>query len=153
MKNTLPITQDDFDPIQYMAKKIGCAYLGPQGFVNLTVGKETYRILSAHQFRMRSSFNLTHSAKRLEDFSGDADVVFLGHTHEASGESTQRRGAKKFYGQAGSYLQSSRYGKRLGFRGTNAEMPGAIFWPDRKKVLVVHDAFEDGVVMLQAFRG
>lgn len=142
----------DYDPTGELARKLGCPYLGPQGFVNLSLGSEQYRILCAHQFRMRSSFNRTHQGKRLEDFLGDADIVFTGHTHEAAAESTDRRGQKKFYGQAGSYVKSTRYGKRLGFPGTTAAMPGAIVWGDRKKVLGMEDAFEDGVAMLRAFR-
>lgn len=147
------IAQDDFDPIAYFAKRVGCPYLGPFGFVNLTLGVSRYRILAAHQFRMRSSFNLTHQAKRLEDFVGDADVVFTGHTHESSVESTYRRGAAKFYGQAGSYLQSSRYSKSLGFGEVTADMPAALLWPERKKVLGFHDGINDGIAFLSYLRG
>ena len=146
------LSSADYDPIAYIAQKIGCAYLGAHGFVNVTLGGETYKILTAHQFRMRSSFNLTHQAKRLEDFMGEADVTFTGHTHEGSGENTKRRNKKRFYGQAGTYLQSSRYGKTLGFAGASAEMPGVILWPGRKKFIGFNDAFDDGITHLNALR-
>jgi hypothetical protein len=84
---------------------------------------------------------------------GEADATFTGHTHEGSGENTKRRGQQKFYGQAGTYLQSSRYGKSLGFTGATAEMPGVILWPGTKKFLGFNDAFTDGITHLRAVRG
>lgn len=146
------LSSADYDPIAYIANKVGCPYLGAQGFINVTVGGYTYRILAAHQFRMRSSFNLTHQAKRLEDFSGEADATFVGHTHDGAGENTKRRGKQKFYGQAGTYLQSSRYGKMLGFTGASAEMPGVILWPGQRKFIGFNDAFDDGITHLNALR-
>lgn len=143
----------DDDPIARIAQTIKCAYLGAQGFVNISLGGAEYRLSAAHQFRMRSGFNLTHQAKRLEDFSGEADATFTGHTHEGSGENTKRRGMRKFYGQAGTYLQSSRYGKSLGFSGATAEMPGVILWPKEKKFIGFNDAFDDGITHLRAVRG
>lgn len=143
----------DFDPIAYLAHKLQRPYLGPFGFLNLTLGSQRYRVLAAHQFRMRSSFNATHQAKRLEDFTGDgADIVFTGHTHEPAAESTYRRGAAKFYGQAGSYLLSSRYSKSLGFGHVTADMPGAVIFPEQHKVIGVRDAFEDGIHLLSSYR-
>jgi predicted MPP superfamily phosphohydrolase len=146
------ISNDDYDPISYLANKLGCPYLGPFGFLTLRLGTETYRVLAAHQFRMRSSFNATHQAKRLEDFQGEADVVFTGHTHESAAESTWRRHQRKFYGQAGSYLRNSRYSKSLGFGQVTMEMPGAILFPDRHKVIGVHDGIGDGPTLLRAWR-
>lgn len=147
------IRSDDYDPVAYWAKKTGCPYLGPFGFLNVTVGAETYRILASHMFRMRSSFNLTHQAKRLEDFQGAADAVFTGHTHESAAESTYRQHRHKFYGQCGSYLSTTRYSKSLGFGQVNADMPGVILWPDRHKVLGFQDALTDGVPYLTYLRG
>lgn len=146
------ISSADYDPIAYIAQKVACPYLGAHGFVNVNLGGAEYRLLAAHQFRMRSGFNLTHQAKRLEDFMGEADATFTGHTHEGSGENTKRKKVKKFYGQAGTYLQGSRYGRSLGFAGATAEMPGVILWPGQRKFLGFNDAFDDGITHLNALR-
>lgn len=142
----------DYDPIAYLAAKTGAPYLGAFGFVNLALGSQRYRILAGHQFRMRSSFNRTHQAKRMEDFVGDADVVFTGHTHEGAMEATDRRGRKRVYGQSGSYLRSSRYGRSLGFTDAGAAMAGVILFPERHKLIGVGDAFDEGVALLRALR-
>lgn len=148
------ISNDDFDFIAYLSKKIGCSYMGAWGYVNLMLGSEEYRFLVAHQFRMNSSFNKTHAAKRLMDLSGDADVVFTGHKHEIAAESTRNRDERRFFAQAGSYLKSSRYGRRLGFKNATSEMPAAIIFPDKHKVIGVYDSFsfEEGIGYLTWLR-
>lgn len=146
------IRTDDFDPIAYLCKRLGCPYLGAYGFVNVTLGAQTYRILAAHQFRMRSSFNKTHQGKRLMDFMGSADVVFTGHTHDSAVEMTHIRQKPVFIGQAGSYLRSSRYSKALGFTPSSPEMPGALLFPHEHKVIPVYDAFTEGLFILNAYR-
>lgn len=145
---------DDFDPIGYLAHKIGCPYLGAWGTINLGLGDESYSILCAHQFRMRSSFNLTHSAKRFWDFLGNSeiDAVMMGHTHEAASETAPKQQRYMFFGQAGSYLRTSRYGRRLGFGDSLPHMPGVLLWPDSHTALGIHDAFEHGPWMLAAAR-
>ena len=146
------ISNDGFDPIAYYADKIGAPYLGAFGFINVKLGSERYRILAAHQFRMRSSFNKTHQGKRLQDFMGDAQAVFTGHTHDSAAESTHIRQNKCFIGQAGTYLRSSRWSKSLGFTPSTPEMPGIILWPDQRKTFGVYDALVDGPAVLAAFR-
>lgn len=146
------LNSDDFDPVAYFAKRLKVPYMGAFGFINVTLGGITYRILAAHQFRMRSSFNKTHQGKRLNDFHGDADVVFTGHTHDSAAETTHIRQKSTFIGQAGTYLRSSRYSKQLGFTPATPEMPGVILFPKRKKAIGVYDALVDGPRMLAAFR-
>lgn len=145
---------DDFDPIAYLAHHIGCPYLGAHGTVSIDLGSESYSILCAHQFRMRSSFNLTHATKRLWDFMGtsDHDAVFMGHTHEAASETAPKQQVYRFFGQAGSYLRRSRYSSRLGFGESKPFMPGILIWPDEHKVLGIHDVFRDGPWILEAAR-
>lgn len=146
------LSSDDFDPIAYFAKRLNAPYLGAFGYITVTLGGVVYRILAAHQFRMRSSFNKTHQGKRLNDFHGDADLIFTGHTHDSAVESTHIRQRQTFIGQAGTYLRSSRYSKQLGFTASTPEMPGAILFPRRKKAIGIYDALVDGPRMLAAFR-
>lgn len=142
---------DGFNPVRYLANHVGAPYLGPFGFINVAHGKQRYRILAAHQFRMNSSFNKTHAPKRLMDFIGDADVVFTGHKHDPAAEQVYVRQGKRFYAQAGSYLRTSVYGNRLGFTPSTSEMPGVLLWPDRFKFDGSFDAIGD-VWKLQAAR-
>lgn len=144
---------DGFNPVRYLAKHIGAPYLGPFGFINVRHGEQTYRILAAHQFRMNSSFNRTHAAKRLMDFIGDADVVFTGHKHDPAAEQVYVRRGKRFFAQSGTYLKSSVYGTRLGFPESTSEMPGVLLSPDKFSFVGVFDALDEGVWMLKAARG
>lgn len=143
---------DDFDVIQYLAKRIGCPYLGEFGFVNIELGKASYRLLLAHQFRMASSFNKTHSAKRLMDFTGDADAVFVGHRHEAAGEMAKVRGQNRWFAQAGTYLKTTGYSRQLGFMQATAEMPGVVLHPQQSRPIGVFDSFSEGLWLLEAAR-
>lgn len=146
------IRGDDFDPISYLADKVGCPYLGYWGFIQLGIGSQVYRLLVAHQFRMNSSFNRTHAAKRMSDFLGDADAVFTGHKHAIAAEMTQVRQETRFFAQAGTYLRTSRYGRSLGFGNATPEMPAVILYPDRRKIVGVYDAFDEGLAVLAALR-
>lgn len=143
---------DGFDPVRYLAKHVGAPYLGPFGYINVGHGDNVYRILAAHQFRMNSSFNKTHAAKRLMDFVGDAHVVFTGHKHDPASEQVYVRREKRFYAQSGSYLKSSVYGTRLGFTESTAEMPGVLLYPDRFKFVGVFNALDEGVDFLESAR-
>lgn len=146
------IRDDDFDPCAYFAHKAGCVYFGPWGLLTVGIGSQTYRLLLAHSFRMRSSFNKTHSAKRMLDLVEDADAVFTGHTHDPASESAYVRQRARFFGQAGTYLTHSGYAKGLGFGPGQAEMPGAILFPKERKLLGVHDAFVEGIHLLSSYR-
>jgi hypothetical protein len=146
------ILDDDFDPCAWFAHLCKCAYLGYHGLVKLHLGDQEYRILCAHSYRMHSSFNKTHSAKRLMDMVMDADAVFTGHKHEIAVEMTRVRSEMRFFGQAGTYLKTSQFGRRMGYTRGMPEMPGVILWPDKKKILGVHDAFSDGIHILGSYR-
>jgi predicted phosphodiesterase len=148
------ISADDFDPVEYLARKLGAPYLGAFGHININLGSERYRILAAHMFRMRSSFNKTHQAKRLKDFVGTGliDAVFTGHTHDSASEETYSQNHRTFFGQAGTYQKHSRYSKQLGFTASTQEMPGVVLWPDKHKIFGIHDSMTDGPLLLEAFR-
>ena len=146
------IAADDFDPVAYFAKKIGAVYFGSFGLLRLRLGEQEYSILNAHKFRMSSSFNKTHAAKRMLDLIDDADIVFTAHKHDPAQESEIKRKRPRFYGAAGTYEARSRYGKSLGYSGSPADMPGVILFPGEKKFLGFRDAFTDGIHALWSYR-
>lgn len=143
---------DGFNPIAYLSKKVGVPYLGSFGFINLVLGSEDYKLLCLHQFRMNSSFNRLHAAKRAMDFLGDADVVFTGHKHDAAIEVAKVRQKNRFFAQAGSYMRGSTYSKRLGFSGSTPEMPAILIYPNKRKIIGAHDAFDEGMWLLNSAR-
>lgn len=143
---------DDFDVVRYLAKHIGCPYLGAFGFVNVQLGKQEYRLLVGHQFRMGSSFNLTHPVKRFWEFHGDSntDATFLGHRHEGATETAPKQKTDRFWAQSGTYLKRSVYSQRLGFGEARPTMPGVLLWPDTHTVMGIHDVFAHGPWLLEA---
>lgn len=143
---------DGFNPIAYLSKKVGVPYLGSFGFINLVLGDVDYKFLCLHQFRMNSSFNKTHAAKRAMDFIGDADVVFTGHKHDPAVESAEVRRKSRVFAQAGTYLKRSVYGQRLGFVEAPPDMPGVLLWPDSKDVIPFKAGFGRGVEILNLLR-
>ena len=146
------LNDDDFDPTAYFAHKLGCVNFGSFGLLTVELGEQRYNILAAHRFRMNSSFNKTHTGKRMLDFVADADAVFTGHYHDPAAETTDVRQRSRFIAAGGTYEMRSRYGKSLGFPGGVAEMPGVLLFPGERKMLGFRDAFTDGIHALWSYR-
>ena len=142
----------DHDPMAALASRVRAAYFGPWGFLNVRLGTQEYRILAGHKFRMSSTFNKTHMAKRAMDFLGDADVVFFGDKHDYAAEETRVRRQDRFFFQAGTYQRENRYGLGLGFPSAAARMPGVVLFPDEKLVVGTPDAFNHGLHQLASYR-
>lgn len=146
------LRDDDFDFCAYLAQKTSAPYLGPIGLLTARLGDQEYHLLVGHRFRMNSTFNKTHAAKRAMELIADADAVMLGDKHDAAGETSWVRQHARWFAQAGSYLRHSRFGRSLGYLGAQPTMPGVILFPAEHRVLGVFDSFVEGIHMLGSYR-
>jgi hypothetical protein len=146
------IRDSDHDPMRYFAEHVNTTYFGPWGFLHVRLGSVTYTILAGHKFSGNSKINKTGMVKRAMDRLGDADIVFAGHVHEYAVEVTEVRRRSRVFAVAGTYLKTSRYGQSLGNSTTSAMMPGAVFFPNERKLVFTEDAFGDGIHLLASFR-
>jgi len=127
---------DDFDWTKYLQEKFQCVNLGFGGFINLKVGKITYRICARHKYRFNSSLNLTHTVKRMREQIGNFDIGIIGHNHQSAIELTTIAGEEKVFIRPGSFKRADRYARSLGFTSAKTcDMPTVILYPDEKRMI------------------
>lgn len=120
------------------------------GQIDLTVGKQTYKIGISHMHWGSSKLNITNAGKRMmEHEMPDADVIFLGHTHQKSVEHLNRGGKDRLIVVGGTYKVNDEFGAEHGMGGRGSE--GGItlaLWPDKRRMIAYYsmeeavDAFE-----------
>lgn len=126
---------DDFDWSRYLALKLGCPNMGFGGFLNLKVGAQPYRVALRHRFRYNSSFNLTHTVKRMREHLGDFDIGAIAHHHQADIEQVAMHDKDRIFIRPGSFKGGDRYSRRLGYLECGAHIPSVILYPDERVML------------------
>jgi len=127
---------DDFDWTKHLAKRLECANLGFGGMVHLYVGKQVYHIMARHKYRFNSSFNVTHTVKRMREQIGDFDIGVVAHHHKASIEQTEVAGLLRLFIRPGSFKGPDRYTRQRGFTvDSKCYMPAVILYPNERKML------------------
>lgn len=127
---------DDFDFTKYLASAVGAANMGFGGQVNLYVGEQLYQIALRHKYRYNSSFNYTHTCKRLREREyPNADIVCVAHHHQATIEQMAHSDKDRIYIRPGSMKGPDRYARSLGYTDTGSQIPTVILWPDKRKML------------------
>ena len=125
---------DDFDLAGYLAKKLNCANLGWGGVLNVTVGQTKYEICIRHRFRFNSSFNLTHTVKRLREMFHDFDIGVVAHGHQPTVEHMSMADKDRVFIRCGAAKITDNYAQRLGFPPTKFYVPAVQLWPDKRKM-------------------
>lgn len=128
--------------IETTAARLGVRYGGHVGYINLTLGKVEYKILVSHTGR-GGGMDKARPAKKLAEEWGDADTVFTGHRHvpAIAGEYV-RRGFRAF-ASSGSFKIYDEFGLSRSLPPVNSDQAGCIYWPDRKRQLILFDALEN----------
>ena len=128
---------DEFDWSEYLSSRLECPNLGFGGFVNLTVGEQTYKLHLRHKYpRYNSSFNLTHSVKRLREQMGDFDIGVIAHNHQATIEQMVcGDGVDRLFVRTGSFKGADRYSRQLGYNDTGSCIPSVILYPDERRMI------------------
>ncbi len=72
---------DGFDFAQYLAKKSLASWMGFNGIVHLTVGKQLYKIYATHKCNRWSRDNPSHGIKDILRIKAGFDIGFAGHRH------------------------------------------------------------------------
>ena len=127
---------DDFDFTKYLASAVGAVNLGFGGQINLHVGKQLYQIAVRHKYKFNSSFNYTHTCKRLREREyPNADIVCVAHHHQATIEQMPHADKDRIYIRPGSMKGVDRYARGLGYTDTGSQIPTVILWPDKRKML------------------
>ena len=110
-----------------------------QILVNAHVGNQVYKVLATHKYRYNSSFNPTHTNKRLWEMGREnADVLVVAHNHSPSCEPFYKHGKLKWGIRPGSYLVTRNFERNVGYNDGEADFQVLILYPDRKDMCVIH---------------
>jgi hypothetical protein len=128
---------DQFNWTAYLSKKLGCPNFGHGGLARLQLGETMYKIMLRHRYRFNSSFNLTHTVKRMREQLGEFDVGCVAHHHQASIEQVScGDGIERIFLRPGSFKAPDRYAKRMGWMyDTGSHIPTVIFYPERRRMI------------------
>ena len=144
---------DDFDWTKFLTAKFGCANLGFGGMLHLKVGETNYDVMMRHRYRYNSSFNYTHTVKRMFEMIGEFDIGVIAHNHKMAIEQTEKAGKPRVFVRPGSFKGADRYTRQLGFRSdSRCYMPCVVLFPfERKMMPFLH--LRDAVSVLEGLRG
>jgi len=141
-----------YDDLAEIARQLKFVYTGPGGLLNLTVGKQIYRIFRSHKFRFSSALNLTHAAKQCWRLGAyDADIIVIEHRHEAAIETFTGHGQERIAIRTGTFLVFDDYARRMGFYGAEVGNPTVILFPEERK-MIAFKHLEDAVLLLESLR-
>ena len=141
---------DNMDYNTLLSRRMKCPNLGYGTTVYLTVGDVMYRISLRHKFRFNSSFNLTHTVKRMREQLGDFDIGCVAHHHQAVIEQAQMGdGLGRIFIRPGSFKGADSFAKKIGFKDTGAFVPTVILMPDERRMIPFLQ-LEDAVTVLSA---
>lgn len=122
--------------LEVFARDINAPIFTAGGFLHVLHGEEHYGIALTHMYWGKSKLNPTNAAKRFwEHEFPQADVAFLGHTHQSEMLESERGGKDRIFLIGGTYKQTDKWAKRQGY-GFHPGQPGNVvmFFPGEHKL-------------------
>jgi hypothetical protein len=138
------------DPILASLGDIPVSYIGEGGYVDLTVGEQTYTIYRKHKpARFNSNFNWTHWHKQMlgRFMPREADIVACEHLHRCAIENFPYRGKMHIAACLGSYKVTDLWAMSGGYYDGGYGVPTVVLYPDRRRMLPFM-SIEDAVELL-----
>jgi len=134
---------DDFNFAEYLANKMNCPNLGFGGVIHLRLGKRKriqYDIAVRHRYRFNSSFNLTHTVKRMREQVCDFDVGAIAHGHQPAVEHAFVAGKDRIFIRTGAFKDADRYAQKLGWNGpAHCIIPVVKLYPKKRRMQAYFD--------------
>ena len=131
-----------------------CPVFTSGGLVHILVGAQHYEMAMTHKYWGYSKLNPTNATKRfLEHEYPEADISFLGHTHQSEGLQFERGGRERVGVIGGTYKDDDIWARKQGIGGRSGS-PGwvILLWPDQKKMQLVKDVETARQEMLNMFK-
>lgn len=112
------------------------------GILNIGYDQQLYRMVINHTYWGRSKLNVTNAAKRLMEYEagGDADIAWVGHTHQSSYEHLERGRKDILAIVSGTYKVDDPWAAQNGIGG-RGQQPGicVMLWGNQRRM----QAFKD----------
>lgn len=128
-----------YDWLESFARGMKASIFTSGGFLHIMHGQEHYGMAMTHQYWGVSKLNPTNAAKRFwEHEYPQADIVFLGHTHQSEALHWERGGKQRIAVIGGSYKSQDNWATKLGI-GRNPGKPGItlLLYPNEHRMEVV----------------
>jgi hypothetical protein len=120
------------------------------GLLHINHGRERYDLAMTHRYWGTSKLNPTNATKRfLEHEYPEADITFLGHTHQSEGLHYERGGKDRIGVIGGTYKNSDAWARKRGISGRSGSPGWMVFlWPDKRQMQLYKDVAYAQEVML-----
>lgn len=135
----------DLDVVGMLAKRRRIFYAPDYVVLTVQLGaaesnefqpSQEYTVKIRHQYRYNSSFNQTHSVKRMWEMDDDDfDIGVVCHKHEAAMEPFTKHGVWRVAFRPGSYQIQSGFSRRYGYKKSKPACPTAVVLPDRREMV------------------
>jgi hypothetical protein len=123
------------------------------GFLHLVIGDQHYGIAMSHTYWGRSKLNPTNAAKRFWEYEyPQADVAFLGHTHQSEVLSWERGGRERIAVIGGTYKLDDTYAKKLGIGGRGGSPGITLVFNPKEHEMVPFKHIEQAVEYLDSYK-
>lgn len=121
--------------------KMHCPILTTGGLVHIQHQEQKYDLAMTHKYWGTSKLNPTNACKRFLDFEyPDADIVFLGHTHQSEGLQFEKGGKDRVACIGGTYKDDDRFARTHGIGGRSGSPGWAVaLYPDSRKMQLFKD--------------
>jgi len=135
-----------------LARRLKLVYLKHYAVIHLKVGEMVYPILTMHQTRFNSSFNLTHTNKQHQrlDFP-DARIIIVEHHHVGAIEQYRYNDKECVAIRTGTYAIYDDYAQQNGYYGEHVCNPTVVLFPNTDHIVGFKDMW-DAAVYLRAVR-
>jgi len=107
------------------------------GLLHIIHRSEKYEMAMTHRYWGSSKLNPTNTAKRyLEHEYPDADIVFIGHTHQSENLTFERGGKERIAIIGGTYKKDDMFARKHGIGGRSGA-PGntILLYPNERKMI------------------
>ena len=111
------------------------------GLLHIKYGSQTYDLAMTHMYWGTSKLNPTNACKRFLDFEyPDADIVFLGHTHQSEGLHFEKGGKDRIAVIGGTYKDKDDWARKWGIGGRSGSPGWAVaLYPHERSMMVFKD--------------
>lgn len=136
---TFDASQADF--YESFFSEMRCPIFTEGGEVSIWHGMQAYNMAMTHRYWGTSKLNPTNANKRFLNFEyPDADIIFLGHTHQSEGLHFDQGGKDRIAVIGGTYKDRDGWARKRGISG-RAGSPGWVLcvYPDRRAMKLYKD--------------
>ena len=118
-----------------------CPVFTSGGDLHIKNGSQEYELALTHKYWGTSKLNPTNACKRYLDFeSPNADIVFLGHTHQSEGLHFEKGGKDRIACIGGTYKDTDTFARKHGIGGRSGSPGWAVaLWPDKRQMQLFKD--------------